>query len=350
MLQSEDKKRKTATMNINYDATMQNEAAPCTTYAQFPFSDEIVDFVSSDVMTIDDGSKTHQKQRVRFHDVECTYLINNDVDNTITQIDEHLDGDDVFHSSDLWYQTEDFKRFRSEDKKLMRVYRNLIKRKQRIPIDTIDEDNMNFINEQIEKLEDEIRGLEDYKSVRANIDFKHRRHACCYAVMKEQARQRKLFLFQKKRMRIDDETTDDIAWITSSNFELDATAIRNSVLDTSMKSKLLAFTLGLSDASHVRQMCTIDDTMGSIVQEEEEVNENFNENDPESCIKDVNEQRMYMKVPPRYEDVDDSATVHPVSRCNTISPISSKKATASSILRNLQLRHLIIQTPYVSCA
>jgi hypothetical protein len=326
-------------MNIN--DTMQNEAAPPTTDAQFPYHDTKLDFVSSVMVKNGDESK-HQKRRVQFHKVECTYQTIDNVDASATLADEHVDG------VDLWYHSQDFKKFRSDDKKLMRVYRNLIKRKQRIPEGSMDEDNSNFIDEQIEKLEDEIRGLEDYKSVRANIDFKHRRHACCYAVMKEQARQRKLFLFQKKRMRIDDESTDDSTWIVTSNFELDATSIRNSVLDTSMKSKLLAFTLGLSDASYVRQMNTADDTFQSVV-EEESMTEDVNENLSKHCIVEVDEQHVYSKVPPRYDDVDDTKS-SPVSRFNTISPISLKKATASSILRSLQLRHLTVQTPYVSCA
>ena len=334
-------------MNIN--DTPQNEADPSAVVTMSPFINSKIDYISTVTKKTNDIPKV-QKQRVRFHKVECTYqTIEDNDDPTATLMDEHDDEEGTCQASHLWYRTEDFKKFRSDDKKLMRVYRNLIKRKQRIPAGTIDADNMSFINEEIEKLEDEIRGLEDYKSIRANIDFKHRRHACCYAVMKEQARQRKLFLFQKKRMRIDDDSTDDSAWKISTNtFELDVTSIRNSVLDTSMKSKLLAFTLGLSDASYIRQMKTVDDGSESIV-ENMAVEGDVDENKYKRCIVEADEQRICIKVPPRFNDVDDM-TSSPVSRYRTVSPVSATKATASSILRSIQLRHLIVQTPYVSCA
>lgn len=330
-------------MNLNYP--IQNEATTSAVDAHLPFNDTKIEFISPVSTKFNDKMK-RQAQRVRFAKVECTYQSIDDTESTTTPSKIHDDGEEIDQASHLWYQTEDFKKFRSDDKKLMRVYRNLIKQKQRVPVGTMDDENLKFIDEQIANLEDEIRGLEDYKSIRANIDFKHRRYACGYAVMKEQARQRKLFLFQQKRMKIDDEMSDGFTWISSSNFELDATSIRNCVLDTSMKSKLLAFTLGLSDASYVRQMNSVDAGFGSAVDEEKE---NVDEKHYELCIVEVDEQRVYNKVPPRCENVDDDMTASPASRYKMISPISAKKTTASSILRNLQLRHLLAQAPYISC-
>jgi hypothetical protein len=318
-------------MNIN--SAIPNEATPSPSDAQFPLSDS----------KIESNSSLRPTRRVQFQIVECTHHTTDDAVSTSKTSHERDEEGQPYQASHLWYRTEDFKKFRSDDKKLMKVYRNLIKQKQHIPNGTLDDENMNFMDEKIADVEDEIRGLEDYKSVRANIDFKHRRHACCDAVMKEQAKQWNLFRFQQKRMKINDETTDDITWCSARSFVLDAASIRNCVLNTSMKSKLLAYTLGLSDAAYVRQMNQVDAV--SVLENEPDVHDKR----LERCIVDVDEKRVYrhIKFPPRFDNLDDGMTVSPVSRCT--SPMSGKKVTASSILRNLHLRHLSAQTQYVSC-
>ena len=343
---------------MNANVTMLNEAtSSIRDNEHFLSTDRKIEFDSS-VTNQTNKTPTFSVRRVQFQTIECVHHVTGDenassgrtheldsADNNNDDDDVHDDDDDDDEVSHLWYNTEDFKKFRSDDKRLMKVYRNLLKQKQRIPVGEMDDENMKFIDEKIVNLEDEIRGLEDYKSVRANIDFKHRRHACCDAVMKEQAKQQKLFRFQQKRMKINDETTDDITWSSAREFVLDVTSIRKCVLNTSMKSKLLAFTLGLADADYVRQMNNVD--AASVVEDEVEVNDKR----LDRCIVEVDEQRAYrfVKVPPRCDDVDDM-TLSPVSRCNTVSPIPGERTTASSILRNLQRRHLTIKTSYISCS
>jgi hypothetical protein len=251
-------------------------------------------------------------RRVQFHKVECTV-------HTI----ERMEFTEQMKES-LWYQPTDCRKFRTDDKKLMRTYRGLVKRMHQ----TNDIVEISSLNQQIEQMEEEIRGLEDYKSLRAHLDEKHRRISCCHAVLKEQIRQRTLFLLQQPTS--DDDDDDD--W--SSPFTLDATLIRNCVLDTSMKSKLLAFTLGLSDASYVRQ-----------------INNECDYTTLETVSSDCDDQTMIILDEVEEEDQPIIAIVQP--RCcdmdMTVSPSTvSKKITASSILRHYQTRYLV--PSYVPCA
>jgi hypothetical protein len=254
------------------------------------------------------------KRRVQFNAVECTV-------HTIERIEYTEQMKEL-----LWYQPSDCKVFRSNDKTLMKTYRRLMKRMHQ----TIDVEEMSMLKMQIEQMEDETRGLENYRSLRANLDDKHRRISCCHAVLKEQERQRALYQFQ--RPRLFDTDFDD--W--SSQFILDETLIRNCVLDTSMKSKLLAYTLGLSDASYVREMNDEDDHTNDTTETESSTSD---DRSLETIfLEEIKEdQAVIVKIPSRCCEVD-----------MIVSPVSSKNVTASSILRNYQSRYLV--PSYVPCA
>lgn len=226
-----------------------------------------------------------------------------------------------------WYTPNDYVRFRSDDKKLMRVYRGLIKQKRLAS----DRDIIDKLDERIDEMADEVRGLEDYKSLQVNVDTKQRRKLYSSAVFKEQMRQKTLFILSQGYDNDSDE------W--NNSFVLDAVSMRESVVGISMKSKLISYKHGLADAKYVRQMNGGDDS-DSVVTETSSSSDETNEQSLHvRTILEANEHKI-VRIPPPCHDLDE--THH--------SPRSQRygRVTASAILRRYQLPYLIVQNKSTS--
>lgn len=268
--------------------------------------------IESSTTKVDSINTKKSRRRVQFQKVECTYHISS------IHIDDFTD--DEFEA--CWYSPDDFLQFRIDDKKLMRTYRGLIKQKRQAS----DSDMIDSLDEQIEDMVDEVRGLEGYASLQAHTEYKQRRIMYRDAVMKEQMRQKTLSILSNTLADEDDE------W--SGPFVLDAIAMRECVISFSMKSKLISYKLGLSDARFVRQMNNTDDsdsvTIMSSSSDESEQSQHIR------TILEANEHQI-IRIPPPCHDLNE--TLHsPRSQQRS----TTGRVTASSILRRHQLPYLAV--------
>jgi hypothetical protein len=149
----------------------------------------------------------------------------------------------------LWYQRDDFQQFKKNNKKLIREYRYMMKCSSQLSsIMASNDTNKIAVLNNRSVLEDEIRGLENHLSARAQLDFQHRKTACCRAVLHEQNKQTSFYYQQEQQRGIHVEpferkmTTIDTKWI------------RTVSLRKTKMSKIMAYSLGKSDASYVRQL------------------------------------------------------------------------------------------------
>ena len=171
----------------------------------------------------DQLSEKRLNRRVRFQSAQrTTFIRSSETSKTIENL-----------KNSIWYQPADIQKFQWHDEMLIKKYRSIVRNKQRM-----GRINLKEIDILTTEMESEMRGLEDEFNVLAQQRYQRRLYDSCRAVLVEQERQRDL-------------------WSNDSNanqsFLLDAEMIRKVYADSSRNSKLIAYSLGLSDAAFVRQ-------------------------------------------------------------------------------------------------
>jgi hypothetical protein len=227
----------------------------------------------------------HANRRVRFQPALCTTFVRSDVTFQTLAECKHL----------VWYQPADIQKFQCNDEILVKKYRAFVRNNQRLG---------QTKSKYIEKLgmETEMRGLEDEFNLLAQMRHLRRLEDSCRAVLMEQERQWDLWSKDEN---------------TKQSFILDAEMIRKVYSNSSMNSKLIAYSLGRSDATFARQF-----------QNDSPICEYVSRNHNSTV---VNKNRK---------------TKSTLQRDRDQMPFKSKEekkstnVTASSILRQLQLSHI----------
>lgn len=220
--------------------------------------------------------------RVRFQPARCTKIVHPDETSQILVERKHL----------VWYQPSDIQHFQFNDETLIRKYRSIVRSNQRLGRNNLED------VESEKKIEDEMRGLEDNFSILSQLRHQRRLADARGGVLTEQERQRDLWA---KGVN------------ASQSFVLDVEMLRNVYASSSMKSKLIAYSLGQSDAAIARK---------------------FQNESPISCRvlrsnRNIGNIQEEMKSTLRKDRNHTSPTFNKKTEC-----------TASSILRQQQIRHI----------
>jgi hypothetical protein len=164
-------------------------------------------------------------RQVRFHQMEFKYID-----------DSHCKTYEEEQPHTSWYEPADIRMIQNDNEKLIRKYRALIR---------INPSNGKYkearsydFEKQRKKMEDEMRGLEDHLSILSHLLYKRRVAACCQGVLNEQLRQKNIW---------------EHGLHSDRPFILDVDLIRKVSVNNSMKSKMMAYSLGQVDESFVRQ-------------------------------------------------------------------------------------------------
>ena len=202
----------------------------------------------------------------------------------------------------VWYQSADITRFLRSNEILIRKYRSIVRqsqRKQRTElIATGIEDSF------LKEMEVEMRGLEDNFSTISQMRHRQRLENSRRGVLIEQERQRDLWSKSAKEYQA---------------FVLDVEMMRKVCSSNSTSSELIAHSLGRSDAAFTRQLRNMSPNQCDIYRQ--------NNCNIETSKLETTSARHNAK--PRI--LTDGASNEGMERT---------KATASSILRQLQLRHI----------
>ena len=169
------------------------------------------------------SGRERANRRVRFQLEHCTTVVRSEETFETLEKLKHL----------VWYQPTDIQQFQSNDEMMIKKYRSFVRNNQRLGRSKLND---------VEKLEmemvAEMRGLENTFNVLSQLSHQRRLEVSCRGVLNEQERQKKLW-------------SKDLE--ANEPFLIDAESIRKVYANYSMNSKLIAYSLGRSDATFVRQ-------------------------------------------------------------------------------------------------